>query len=42
MGFGGEKRWGYTLKSSFGMAIETTREEIFMGKGGSHYVILLY
>ena len=42
MRFGGAKRWGNALKSPFGVTIEATRRGIvFMGNGGSYYVILL-
>ena len=33
---------GHYLKSSFGVAMQATKRDNFMGKGGSHYLILLY
>ena len=37
------KEVGDDLKSSFGLAMQTTRGEVILiGPGGSHYVILLY
>ena len=45
MGFGGAKRWRDSLKSSFGVGRQATigcRGAVFMEKGSSHYVILLF
>ena len=33
MGFGGTKRWVDALKSSFGVAMQATRENSFHGEG---------
>ena len=42
MRFGGAKRWGDTLETSIGGQCTPKWGIIFMGKGDSHYVILLY
>ena len=42
MGLGGAKKRGETLKSSSRVAMQATKRDSFYGKGGSHYVILLY
>ena len=45
MGFGGAKRWRDSLKSSFGVGRQAAiggRGAVFMEKGSSHYVILLF
>ena len=42
MVFGGAKRGKDALKSSFGVAMQATKERGQFLWGGSHYVILLY
>ena len=43
MGFGGAKRWEDVLHSPFSVARQATKgRPDFMGKEGSHYVILLF
>ena len=42
MGFGGAKRWGTLYSHHLGNANNQGREAVFMGKGVSHYAILIY